>query len=674
MAESETAKKAVARIWRRLINKGRSRKKRFNEDAKTALQFYDGPHEHAFQESELLDWDRWPRVTINKTAEVVSVIGPALYHKNPVRTVTTSSEDRVMQAFAKVLEAYLNYTPNEARPSLKEEARKAINEALIKGRGVMWSGYDADTGLITSEWVSVDDIVLDPDAKDARQAKWVARRRCEPLWVVEDLFPDSAEELRKSRAARTDSALGEDDTASEFSARDYTSEFRDPEDETKVRKGASSDVVVYWEIFSRMGIGFRAPGVPQALRKLDQVDEKLVIVAEGLESPLHIGDWPAPLFMDGDWFHGFLDFITKPNDPWPLCYMKQAFGEQKTMNFLASLMLMKVKNNARELVGVKGTMSDENQRKIREGQDREIITLDANDPGESLRNMVDFLQPPPMTPDLMTMFRFFLELFEQRTGLGELLYGQTRSQLRSAREAEIKDRNSRLRVEDMAFQVEDWMSGVARREAILARFFLDPEDVEKVIGRAKSFGWAVDVTIGGMKNLAMEELAQFFPEAATYFDTEEEGAAMAQEVTMYGQGIGALVLAQPVKVTAGRVWRDAAKTDLETVMREFQIRIEATSARRPDRNWQIDQAEFVLQNVAVPAMQSGQLDKFNQAIDLMYEAMEVPKQRRVFLDVLPPPQAQPGALPAGPTAPAPEALQQLPPLGGIEPSLIGGTA
>ena len=281
------------------------------------------------------------------------------------------------------------------------------------------------------------------------------------------------------------------------------------------------------------------------------------------------------------------------------------------------------------------------------------------------------------------MFNMVNELFEQRTGLGELLYGSTRRSMRSAREAEIKDRNSRLRIEDMAMVVEDWQSKVARKEAILARFLLEPEDIAKVVNGAETYGFTIEVVRGGQP-VPKQIVEQMFPVALDYYDTEEEAIGIAQQINSIGNEMG--LFARHVPVDSAMVWRDAAKGDsdddsleaAEAIVREYSISIEATSARRPDRNWQIDQVDRMFEHVGGPALQVGDLDTYNGVLKMFYEVMEVPKQYRRFLSQAPPPEEMmappggaPGQIPAPQTQPALTA-GALPVMPGSEAAIIGG--
>src|SRR5262245_4606686 len=157
----------------------KQKRKEFQEDADEAMRFFDGPYDFLYgirQKGGAGGWfaggeEGMPRpafgMTCNKVAEMVQLFGPVLYHRNPVRQVNPRQEpmvaldvfgnmadpnmmlqyQMVMQqvsqgravdrARASLLQYYLNYTPTAL--NLKDHSRWAIDEAIIKGMGALWT-------------------------------------------------------------------------------------------------------------------------------------------------------------------------------------------------------------------------------------------------------------------------------------------------------------------------------------------------------------------------------------------------------------------------------------------------------------------------------------------------------------------------------------------------------
>ncbi len=251
---------------------------------------------------------------------------------------------------AALIEAYLNFTPNELR--LKEHAERGIDEALIKGRGCLWTELytppGSTTRMVGSFFDSVDFLQVDPDAEHFSDAWWVARECCHPAWEVErkyGLEPGSLKGTIESsgKAAEVDSQKKEHDRA----------------------RGLTSDLVTYWQVYSRMGCGGRLSGsdptrdvgrhglLPGDLAgfaaTLDPIsgDHVYLVIAPGCDYPLNLPPavqamqmagpglaevqkrlaWPVPYWADGAWPVSVLDFHPVPRSPWPMSHIKPAMGE-----------------------------------------------------------------------------------------------------------------------------------------------------------------------------------------------------------------------------------------------------------------------------------------------------------------------------------------------------------
>jgi phosphoribosylaminoimidazole carboxylase PurK protein len=72
---------------------------------------------------------------------------------------------------------------------------------------------------------------------------------------------------------------------------------------------------------------------------------------------------------------------------------------------------------------------------LRAGADYEWIPITGSQ-GKSINEIVQFLQHPPFQRDLWNVIQEISSQFDRRTGLNELMYGESEKQLRSAAEAE----------------------------------------------------------------------------------------------------------------------------------------------------------------------------------------------------------------------------------------------
>jgi hypothetical protein len=126
--------------------------------------------------------------------------------------------------------------------------------------------------------------------------------------------------------------------------------------------------------------------------------------------------------------------------------------------------------------------------------------------GRRIEDVMSVFQFPQVTRDLYDIIQSVGEMFAQRTGLTELVHGYTRNQFRSAAEANIKQENISVRPDAMANDLEDCMSLLARRESLAARWLLEPQDIVPVLGPLGAFAWAQNVNSQTLSELTRDFL------------------------------------------------------------------------------------------------------------------------------------------------------------------------
>lgn len=662
---------ALATLWCKYLRSAMKAKEKFTAAAKEVDLLFDNGSQRGFFESpelkEAMNLEGVVASPVNLAFQIRGWIGPGLYHRNPTRNVTVRTRDGVLVALARATERYLNYTPNET--GLARESRRGIDESLLAGRGVLYTGIDPTTKLVTSWQISVDDVLIDPDAKTVESALWIAWRRRVPLWQAKKEYGEPARELKADRVSQSAIARDSDDEP-------------EPKDQDSPEYGVTNDLVTIYEVYSKMGLGWKGHGCPEQFRHHDDANPyRKITLVMGYPRPLEEGKWEAPLYLDRDWPFSFLDLTPERRKLWPISLMGAGMPHQKVINLLSSLATAKAKALSRDVYVTNSELSRDQQRLIANGPVNTFLSMGGKgDQVLDVRQVIQKFEQGAMSPELMNLIYFHRDQFGQTTGLLPILMGggEGEQQSRSATESDIKDRNARSRVTDMSERVEDWHSQAARHEGIMIRLELDAEEVERIVGGPADaeLGWLISLEILGAevpvrtrpsdKQIAegQIDLEQLYGPAGQYFDSEEEATAAAAQLAqalMTGQinmdraaeGLPP-VLFDPTKgdtlsvrqVTVRDVWRDTAYLSVEDVVRELAFRIEAGSTKRPDPNAAIDRANTIMANAGQVALNLGDFATYNRCLKAVYDAQQVPVAERVYLTP-PAPNVLPGGAPAG---------------------------
>ena len=646
----EDGLRAISTSWLSKIKQSQKHKKPFTDDAKEAMNFFDGSGDWFWKDKKGGEGN-YSRISppsfkmsINKAFEAVKLFGSVIYHRNPVRTVTPRSfpivspaalgldptqqpmmdpmtgmpmQDPRLQQFVEVsnqigvieqqrqtiaglVEAYLNYTPTEL--DLKENSRQAVDEGIIKGMGVWWTelvelptSEDGQTfGLVGSFYDTVDNLEMDPDADTQEDILWCARRCIHPIDEVARQYGLNKEDL-KGHLESYVSQSQEDD-------RDY---------KHKRRNGKTNDLIVYWKIWSKTGFGHTLKGFPKEYAGLfDALGQNCyLVVAEGVNFPLNVPKevaleepdesglpnsmftrtrWPIPFFAD---IHGWpftpLQFHRKPGYIWPISHLKPGMAELKFLNWAMSFLAGRVMISCKTMVGVAKAAGDDIKDQILKHEENGFSLVELSETlGRSVQDIVSVFQLPEVSPEIWKILQAVSDMFDKRVGLTELVFGMTRNQFRSAAEAQVKSEQISVRPDDMANVLEDAMSLLARKEALAARWLLQPQDVAPVLGPLGAEVWSGQIQ----------------------------------------------------------------QMDVHAIAREFDYRIEAGSARKPNKAGRVEQMNMAVQTLG-PILQGlipmGQVDPMNALLSDWCKALDLDPKPYMIPPPPPPPPPPglPGALP-----------------------------
>lgn len=662
MEKKDGPLRPLAERWLEKIKLGiKSKKKHFTDSADEIMKFFDGPHDFMYQKQlahsqgmVMLDKSQAVRptfgVTINKAAEAVDLYLPMIHAKNPIPVVRPRkevefdiaalgpllpvvgpmlmSEDGIRKAVKEIraseMETALLYCVDEADQHW--HSRMAVMEGFLKGRGVLWPTQYQVPGqkskVCVAEFDTVNNLVTDPDYDQLKDCYWVARKRIEPYWVVEDKFGWQRGSLKYAASCESH------ERQAEVSA--------DPEGQLKRKNGQTSDLLTYWEIWSKLGVGDKLGGDsnrmeysertsgyegifdfagdyvylavcsdcpsflnippdleeadltqpldPAAVPEVDPATGEVIQPETYLDELMRRLDWPTPFWADkGSWPFVELDLRPHPDKPWPTAHLKPAMGELKFMDWAASFLADAMMTTTRQFIAVVKSASEKVKEIVQKGECFSIIELEGTQ--KAIGEVVQFMQHPPVSRELLEIFQVISNLFDKRTGLNELIYGQTARQMRSAAEVQAKTSSMNIRPDDMAGKVEDWMRRVFKSLAIVLRWHFTAADVAPMVGQQHAMLW------------------QQFVETS----------------------------------------------DIEEIVHELDYTIEAGSGRKPNKATEAENMtnamQYVMPHLLPWAQMTGNVDALNQLLRDWCRAYDLDPERYVIPAPMPmmPPQAPPAA-------------------------------
>lgn len=507
-----------SKILLSMIDEAKKAKDGFNAVGKEISQFaYAKDHGHLYKGMAAYAENPF-NATVSKTAEYLETVGPALYQTNPDRRVNPDEwADDVSKARAAIMQDLLNYTPNET--DLAGHSTRAINDALVWGAGVLWTGYNPDKKLIQSVWDSIDNLLLDPTASVPEDIVWGARKRFKPKWWLNQRYPEAK---AKIAAIQCDDVKGR---------------------------------VTVYEVYCKIGLhNFNANGAAIDYETNEAgdktpftVDEpkKYVITEDG--KILSEGDWEIPYFLDDRWPWELVYYRDGQGDDakrsvWPTSPLQSGLGFQKALDFIYTWYLTKAEKTTGTVITVarqngQGVDFDAFRTALRTARSNGYGVLEIEINGENMK-FEDFVQQWNLQVGIQEFDRFVAIVetaFERATGLTEFLSsGQTEHQFRSAEEARLKDQNARTRFDHMRIITEKWGSSVARKEAQAWRFLMKGPDVARVLGPKAGTLWGELVPPMDMQLAKGQEAAI---QAGITDPNQAQVFALQYREQQFGQGV-----------------------------------------------------------------------------------------------------------------------------------------
>jgi len=394
-----------------------------------------------------------------------------------------------------LMQDYLNYTPQET--CLYDENILAANQAIAHGRGVWWTGWNPKKKLIQSVWDSDKNLILDPDAKSRVRLNWCARKREKPRWEVEALYPQSAAAIADMKPIGNRPTDGSD---------------------------SNSQMVCYYEVYMRAGLHHYNSEAHFG----DATDTPVKYIVTEQSKLLAEMPWEIPWFMDDDWPFTEFDPLPCPGSVWPNNPLQPGLGHQEALNYLYTDFIAKFRASAKIMMAVmtrngEKPSDDAVADLFRLNERFPIIEINATGALDQAK-ISDYFQQLKIDAginEFQAAYQIIKNEFAEHTGLYAVLHaGHQDAQSRSSREADMKDRNSRTRIDAMHKRFEEAQSKLARKEAIAARFMHTPDEIANILGPEAGQMWGtVMPPQDAMMNPNAVNFEQFFRETDYTIET-----------------------------------------------------------------------------------------------------------------------------------------------------------
>jgi hypothetical protein len=557
---------------------------------------------------------------LNKAWQYIATVMPFVFAQVPDRIVSqrigqlppelaalvAQSPTFTMEQYAAVLmQWFLNWSCKEY--GLAREARTALPEALGKGVGLLWHELvDTPYGVIPGSFhESEANLLKDGDSERTGDCAFVVRVRRHPAWWLEQTYGVSADQIRTSQKSMAQSSY--------YHLASRASQGLTDNDE-------DGDVVTYYEVYSRMGLGWQLPDAPKPgdvdrtenAERLQNLAEAVqatgpnlrLVIVPGMKFPINLPpdrmvgtgavaeirarlEWPIPFHEDpfSPWPFSECVYHPEADNPWGVSPIRAGLPILRFLDNVYQHLSIRIRRSCRALVVTAAELDQGVKDAIADGVDLEMVDL-AGSAGRRISEMIDIIEFPQVKKDTFDVLLTFEQAFEEITGLTPLLAGQTDRAMRSATEAQILQGHATSRPEYYAKCTEAWLSDVARKEAIAARLFVEPR------------------TVG-----------QLFREP----DQAE------------GQVPGVLT----------HLWSEFVNTDdRAAAAAEWAYQVEAGGAQRKNREKLIADAQTLTTALAAPLLQfgtaTGYMDAWNGLLEVLGKAMDTPLDKMRLPNFTPP--------------------------------------
>jgi len=571
------------------------------------------------------------RTRLNKAREFISLMLPYVHERLPhfsaeprmrhlpadLQALAPNSGPKPEQQLASWLqEFWINYLL--AENDLYGESRRAIPEGLVKGRGVVWHAMSEGTAgqIPVVEYDSVDNLLIDADCTQYREAGFIIRECWTPTWRMEDMFGVPAKEIRAA-----------------FTSHHAQAQAGPNESPARVLR-EEQDICHWFQVWSRIGIGYRLRGAPEEKSPLGEAIDSLgrhvwLAIVPGMRYPLNLRpdlletgehtiekikseiSWPIAFFEDrsNPWPTSFMDIYPNGDNPWATSPLESSMPHLIFLDRLQAYIEARMRITARDIMLVSDSVQSDLDKALLEGGDYTRVLYKGVP--EELKHLMHIVQFPELNKDVWQIKADVERRLEEASGMGALMYGRApEKEPRSAYESKARETHLTSRPSDYADGVVNWMANIGAKAAQASRMYVRPATVAPLFNEP--------------------------PPPDSLYDGGEPAP----------EDIEAAIIQSPLSMA----WGSLVNTeDPRTAAAEYLYTCEPGTGVRRNKQKQMQDAQMLAQTFLPvytqwaspgPEGQPGMVGPYNALMEIMSDAFDMPLQRLMLPG--PPTAGQPG--------------------------------
>lgn len=593
----------IAKILVGIRKSGLKAREQFDKTGDEVWKYaYDPTFTFLYQDWENNNGELFFKAKIAAAAQYIEVMGPYLYQYNPTYEIQPEHDQAEQQQMPPswsdrryaVEKRYLSWSAK--RGDQYGHSRRAVDEAVTRGRGILWTGYNARRKCVQHVYGPAKELIDDPDARNTEERNLIMRDRLKPRWELANLYPARRAVIwGLPKAGNLPTGMSQQSSG-----------------------GKATEIVRYTEAYLRIGIGNYGSGTGTDDADGAPVQDAPLKYIFADDELLDVLPWEIPFWRDDLWPCSTLDLQRIPNSIYPAPPLEAGLGLLRALNWSHTLILSQLQIATRlsfVVMNINGQKMDISQLlKIIRGEHYDIAVLDqVGNEYTNINQVIQQLKIETSLPLLRELNDMLSLEFQKSTGLYDLLFaGQTQTQLRTAEDVKLKDRNSRSRIEDRSESVRKWATECGRKSRFAARYLEGPDDISQLFGPEAGEVWGdlaspEEVAANHQKRtqvfqMAYQQIGQF--EQQQYLQAQAQFQRVAAQA---GEQAGSAMAAgmqappppqPPPPPSAEQIEQQAVAVtdqqapdnlvDFDQWMLEADVSIESGSMRRKDITQEID--------------------------------------------------------------------------------------